>query len=148
MQSQGYILGYRFIQTQYEIKSICHARCYANTVWGQCCLNTVQSLIQKPVSEWILMMRSLNWILAKSLMSVQQEWEIWLQSNEGISLIKIHSHSLLLLHKIQVVGKYGYFTSKTGSSHTSQDNRDRLDFSVVQRKCKVKVIYHIKGSYK
>ncbi len=29
-----------------------------------------------------------------------------------------------LVHKIQVdlVGKHGYFTSKTGSSHTSQDN--------------------------
>ncbi len=26
-----------------------------------------------------------------------------------------------LVHKIQVVGKHGYFTSKTGSSHTSQD---------------------------
>ncbi len=36
-------------------------------------------------------MRSLNWISAKSLMSAQHEWGIWLRSNEGISLIKIHS---------------------------------------------------------
>ncbi len=27
-----------------------------------------------------------------------------------------------LVHKIQVVGKHGYFTLKTGSSHTSQGN--------------------------
>ncbi len=27
-------------------------------------------------------------------------------------------------YKIQVVGKYVYFTSKTGSSHTTQDNNE------------------------
>ncbi len=32
------------------------------------------------------------------------------------------SFTLDLVHKIQVVGKNAYFTSKTGSSHTSQDN--------------------------
>ncbi len=33
---------------------------------------------------WILMMRSLNWISAKSWMSAQHKWEIWLRSHEGI----------------------------------------------------------------
>ncbi len=45
---------------------------------------------QNPVSEWILMMRSLNWISAKFLISALHEWEIWLRSNEWISWIKIH----------------------------------------------------------
>ncbi len=57
--------------------------------WDQ--MSGIEIIRQNLVSEWILMMRSLNWISAKSLMSAQHEWEIWLRSNEGISLIKIHS---------------------------------------------------------
>ncbi len=46
----------------------------------------IQSCIlrQNPLSGWILMMRSLNWISAKSLMSVQHSWVfIFCQSSEG-----------------------------------------------------------------
>ncbi len=35
-------------------------------------------------------MRSLNWISAKSLMSVRHEWKIWHRSNERVLWIKIH----------------------------------------------------------
>ncbi len=35
------------------------------------------------VSGWILMVRSLNWMTAKSLMSVQHEWDILLRSYSG-----------------------------------------------------------------
>ncbi len=39
---------------------------------------------QNTVIGWFLMMRSLNWISAKSLINAQRELEIWLRSNEGI----------------------------------------------------------------
>ncbi len=37
--------------------------------------------------------------------------------------------NLDLLHKIQVMGKHGYFNSKTESSHTSQDNTVDLTYN-------------------
>ncbi len=46
----------------------------------------------------ILVVRSMNWILNKFLMSVQREWEIWLRFNEGISWIKIRPLRKLFLY--------------------------------------------------
>ncbi len=64
-------------------------------------------LRQNPVSgEWILMMRSLNWILAKSLMSAAHPWEIWLRSNSGISLIKIHSLTGFCFYPVMFLFQY------------------------------------------
>ncbi len=82
------------------------------------CTENGRILKQNPVSEWILMMRSLNWISAKFLMSVQHEWEIWLRSNEEISLIKIHSLTgfcfvfILLCFFQYISSRIVYFLSK------------------------------------
>ncbi len=38
-----------------------------------------------------------------------------------LDLLHKIQENLDFIHKIQVIGKHGYFTSKTGSNHTSQD---------------------------
>ncbi len=64
------------------------------TITASTCLHRFRP---NPVSEWILMMKSFNWISAKSIMSSAHSWEIWLRSNNGISLIKIHSLTVFFL---------------------------------------------------
>ncbi len=88
---------FRYSQYYYLIISMVSIPFYYNHIhcYFICCLYPMWwwwwIFRQNPVYEGILMMRSMNWIPAKSLMSEQHKWEIWLRFNSGISLIKIHS---------------------------------------------------------